>query len=758
MKRPVLYICLAFILSAAPRPQLAFAGCDVPMFAGARLFASANNAQSVATGDFNRDGFADLAVVNQGASNVSILLGNGNGTFLPAVNYPAGPNAIQVVAADFNGDAMPDLAVAVSGSVLIMLGNGDGTFKAPITVSSASALFAVGDFNGDGKPDLVTTSFPMTVLLGKGDGTFQTAIQAAQGANFALPSGIAVGDFNGDGKLDVVTGDFLGGIDVMLGDGKGNLSAPVNFSAGSAFASMVAVGDFNGDHKMDVVALSNLGGTVTVVLGNGDGTFQAGVTYNAVGTQPTFVLVADLNGDGALDLAVTSLTGQIGGAGTISIYAGNGDGSFQPPVSYNPTAQVNWALAVADFNADGLPDMAFASIVNNTPTQVGVMFGNPNGTFQSPPGYAIGGIPRSAVLADFNGDGILDMAVANAGLTSYIAVLMGNGDGTFQPAVNYPAAFGASYVAVGDMNGDGKPDLVVANGSAGNVLVFLGNGDGTFQSPIGSSPVFLASVVVVGDFNGDGKLDVIALNSGGYVTLLGKGDGTFSAPVLNNLGLQPGGMALAAADLNDDGKLDLVMTNTIVVNQGLTTGVGVLLGKGDGTFQAPVNYSIGANAQSIAIGDLNGDGKPDLAVADLGATSLANQLGQNSGGAVAVLLGNGDGTFQAAVRYPIGAGATAVAVNDFNGDGKLDLAVLSEYTTNTAGILTAFLGNGDGTFRNALNYGAGSEPTALAVGDLNRDSMPDLVIADQAGTALVMLNTYAPSSDSSCSVVQPLSN
>jgi hypothetical protein len=263
---------------------------------------------------------------------------------------------------------------------------------------------------------------------------------------------------------------------------------------------------------------------------------------------------------------------------------------------------------------------------------------------------------------------------------------------------------------------------------------------------------------VVGDFNGDGKLDAVVLIAGGFETLLGKGDGTFLTPVLNNVGLQLGGKAMAVADLNGDGKPDLVITLSPPTNPSIT-GVAVLLGKGDGTFQSPVNYTIGANAQSIAVGDLNGDGKPDLAVADLGATSLVDQLGMNPGSAVAGLLGNGDGTFQAAVRYPVVKGANSVAMADFNGDGKADLAVLSVDATSVTGVLTVLLGNGDGTFRNALNYGAGSDSVALALGDVNGDGKPDLVVADDLANALlVLLNSYVPGGASPCSPVQPLSN
>jgi FG-GAP-like repeat len=756
-KTSVLSVLLAGCLLHA---QLVVAGgCDLPMFAGARLFGAASGSQFMATGDFNHDGLLDVAT-SDGNNTLSILLGNGDGTFQPAVSYTV-PQPKSMAVADFNGDGKLDLAVWSSFSTVVLLGNGDGTFKAPIAASPQGGAQAVGDFNGDGKPDLAITGSPVYILLGKGDGTFQPPIFNSN-ALFA-GFGVAAGDFNGDGKLDVIAGS-QDGIFVMLGDGKGNLSNPVDIGFG-ANPTQVMVGDFNGDKKLDVAVLDSLGGNFWVLLGKGDGTFQAATSYPTGAAQAlsTSILVADLNGDGILDLAVTGQTPLSGGVqflnnpGTILVFSGNGDGTFQPAVQYNGTGQVNWALAAGDFNGDGLPDLAFVSNRQSTPTQVGVMFGTPGGTFLTPASYGVGSIPGLPALADLNGDGVLDMVVANAGFSGNLSVLIGNGDGTFQPAVTYPTAFGAGYVVVGDFNGDGKPDIAVGNGTASNILVFPGNGDGTFRAPVASFNVIGgATYLAAGDFNKDGKLDLAVLGSVGVQIALGNGDGTFHGN-LSLPGVFGASGPMAVADLNGDGNLDIVFTasnSTGVVATVQPGTVLVMLGHGDGTFATIVSYTIGKTATWVAIGDLNGDGKPDLAVADY-APGAAD---------VAVLIGNGDGTFQTAVKYPVVNGADSVVMGDFNGDGNLDLAVASNSagansSSGSAGAVTVLLGRGDGTFRNSMVYGAGVNPLSVAMGDVNGDGKPDLVFADNlANSVVVLLNNYIPGSNSGCSQVQPLGN
>jgi hypothetical protein len=720
--------------------QLAFAaGCDLPMFGGARLFPAVNSGISLATGDFNQDGFIDVVLgdgnnASNSVTGISVLLSNGDGTFQPPIYYSFPNGVTSVVVADFNGDGKPDLAVA-AGSLLVMLGNGDGTFKAGINTGARANLMAVGDFNGDGKPDVVLSE-SLAVLLGKGDGTFQAPISTPTSPPVIPVGRPVVGDFNGDGKLDIVAPNVSGAILVLLGDGAGKLGAPTSFNTGETFPGNLTVGDINGDHKLDLVSINAVNNHISVLLGNGNGTFQA-PTSIALGGNPDSsfgVVIADFNGDGNPDLAVANVSSFTASGSTISVFPGNGDGTFGPAVQYNPVALPIYLMVAGDFNGDGLPDLLFTTESDAFPAQVGVIFGGANGTLQSPLIYPVGPMPGPPVLADFNGDGVLDMVIAAFGTGGNLSVLLGNGDGSFQPAVTIPGAAGARFVAVGDFNGDGKPDLVTSfvnlSNFTTNLVVFLGNGDGSFQAPRATS-VFNAAQVVVGDFNKDGKLDVSVAGQ----IMLGNGDGTFKATTTFVTAIT------LAADLNGDGKLDMVGTGS--------GNVTVQLGNGDGTFQPAAKYATG-NGSSVVVGDVNGDGKPDLVA--VGDPFFRGANGQVQSGTVAVLLGNGDGTFQPAVKYLVAASLVSVILGDFNGDGALDVAV-----TNGSGV-TVLLGNGDGTFRNAVTYGAPNGP--LAVGDLNGDGQQDLVFADDfAGAAQVLLNTYVPGiSGSACSPVAPAGN
>ena len=320
----------------------------------------------------------------------------------------------------------------------------------------------------------------------------------------------------------------------------------------------------------------------------------------------------------------------------------------------------------------------------------------------------------SVAIGDFNGDGKADLAVG-AG-TGGLDVLLGNGDGTFKLAVKYAAGL-AAWVAVGDFNNDGLSDLAVANGSLSNpsVSVLLGNGDGTFQAAVGVPTGTPTQFVSVGDFNGDGFADLAAINSdvanNGISVLLGNGDGTFQAAVRYIVGSGPG--ALTIADFNGDGAPDLVVANTN------SNDVSLLLGNGDGTFQAATSIAAGVSPSFITSGDFDRDGKVDLAVTILGS-SPAN--------AVSVLLGNGDGTFQSPVNYPSGGGQASVA--DFDGDGKSDLVV------RVSNHFAVLFGNGNGSFQAPIPVGPSPsiplQATSMAVGDFNGDGRADVAVGNSS--------------------------
>jgi hypothetical protein len=347
------------------------------------------------------------------------------------------------------------------------------SFSLPIyrNVGANPNTAAVGDFNGDGKPDAAvgnTLSASVTVALGNGDGTFVSSIEYNTDLN---PEGTAVGDFNKDGKLDVAVANFKGGplnngnISVLFGNGDGTFQPAVNYAAEVNPIRLVAV-DLNSDGNLDLVTACLSSDKATVLLGKADGTFNAAVGY-AVGTHPQDVAVADYNNDGKLDLATPNSDGA-----SISILRGNGDGTFQAATSISLSFPLNrpYSIAAGDLNGDGKQDLVFPSPDN----AVGVLLGNGNGTFQAAVSYpTTAGQATNARLGDFNGDGKLDVVVINAGSPGSVGVLRGNGDGTLQAVVNFPTQSTPWGLVVTDFNLDGKPDLITTNNGIGRINVLL---------------------------------------------------------------------------------------------------------------------------------------------------------------------------------------------------------------------------------------------------------------------------------------------
>ncbi|HEY0279716.1 MAG TPA: VCBS repeat-containing protein [Solirubrobacterales bacterium] len=334
--------------------------------------------------------------------------------------------------------------------------------------------------------------------------------------------------------------------------------------------------------------------------------------------------------------------------------------------------------------------------------------------------FTVGAEPYSVAIGDLNGDGHPDLVTANAG-SGNVSVLLGTGTGSFGAATNFGVGSEPTSVAIGDLNGDGHPDLVVANQFSRNVSVLLGTGTGSFGAatniPVGNSP----DSVAIGDLNGDGHPDLVVANggSGNVSVLLGTGTGSFGAATNFGVGTEPGEVAIG--DLNGDGHPDLVVANTGSPN------VSVLLGTGTGTgsFGAATDFGVGGDPTSVAIGDLNGDGRPDLA-------AVASN--------VSVLLGTGTGSFGAATDFGVGGDPISVAIGDLNGDGKLDVAA-ANFSSNNVSVLP---GAGTGSFGAATSFGVGTQPTSVAIGDLNGDGYPDLVVANRnamsSGTVSVLLS------------------
>jgi hypothetical protein len=697
----------------------------------------------VETADMNTDGKADVIMVNTGNATLSVMRGNGDGTFQPALvtNFASGQSPAFMTIADINVDGRPDVVTLTqfSGSGSVLMGRGDGGFQLPINfpVDFQSAGIAVGDFNGDGRPDVAVTSSSspsgsVSVSLGNGNGTFGPRQIFPVGSS---PASVALGDLNGDGRLDVaVANTGSSSVSALLGRGDGTLMPAINNAVDSTPRSLT-ITDFDMDQKPDLaVVLSNFD-EVSILAGNGDGTFQFPLGV-AVNQGPIFMKAADFNEDQIPDLVIAH-SNQFGGAGSISILLGIGDGSFQAPASYALNGSPNM-LDVGDFNGDGFRDVVTCqpSLSFSSGGGISEFFGKGDGTFQSAAKINTNA-PNTVAVVDFNGDGNLDFAVESGSFPLVLSIFMGNGDGTFRSgtSISLNISSSSSPPVAGDFNNDRIPDLAVDGSST--MAILLGNGDGTFQAPRTFNTNLSPSSMTAADFNSDGNFDLVAVGSsfspGSVVVFLGNGNGTFQAP--KSFTTVSTISALATGEFNGDGLPDLVTASSN------TNSVSVFLGNGDGAFSPQGDIPVGRSPIDIEVGDMNGDGFADIGTAN------------SSSGNVSMLLGNGRGGFQAAFNFRVVGNPSSLTLGDFNNDGQIDVAA-SNTGSNTVSVLlnagSTFIAIADefeplAVVRTApaANFGVGTNPAGLVAGDFNGDLLLDLITVDRGsnGLSVVINNT-----------------
>jgi hypothetical protein len=635
-------------------------GATTPSFATPQTFASGGQPYSVVAADVNGDGKPDLIVANFD-NTVSVLLnttapGAVSPSFAAQQSFATGNVPISVTAADVNGDGKPDLIVANSSdnTVSVLLnttapGATTPSFATQQTFATGNVPFSVtaADINGDGLPDLIVSNGSgntVSVLLNT-TAPGATTPSFANQQTFAtgnFPFSVTAADVNGDGKPDLIVANSIDGTVMVLLNTTGPGATTPSFAAQQTFATgtepiSVTAADVNGDGKPDLIVANYVDGTVSVLLNTTpaptttfDGySFSAAQAF-AAGSYPDSVTAADVNGDGKPDLIVVDNAGGIGSGNVSVLLNTTAPGATVPSFATGQTFATgngpNWVTA-ADLNGDGLPDLIVANYSDNT---VSVLLnttapGATTPSFANQQTFATGSFPFSVTAADVNGDGLPDLIVANQ--EGGVSVLLnttapGATTPSFATQQTFAAGANPSSVAVADVNGDGLPDLIVTNENGKTVSVLLNT------TPPGATTLSFATQQT-------------------FAT----GNIPFSA---------------TAVDVNGDGLPDL-----IVANEGDAT-VSVLLnttapGATVPSFAPQQTFATGSNPESIAAADVNGDGLPDLIVANLGSSTVSVLLNTTAPGAAVPSFAT-QRTFAANSPF-------SVTAADINGDGMPDLIV-----------------------------------------------------------------------------------
>ncbi|CAF1240880.1 unnamed protein product [Rotaria sordida] len=740
---------------------------------------------SIAIGDFNHDNQLDIVIANINSSSIGVFLGLGNGSFenqtIYFIKHNARPKSVTV--ADFNNDDNLDIVVGVFdiNAIYIYLGYGNGAFEyTNIYQVEGSYPFsiAVGDFNKDNNTDIVTAIYGTNnagIFLGHGNGSF-TIIKTYAPDSDIYSNSVGVGDFNNDGFLDFAVAHFQRAtISIHLGYGNGSFHISQIISTDVSYPLSITIGDLNNDTQLDLIYADPYTSGIGILFGYENGTFGSIKKYSTgAGSFPYSVGLAYLNNDTFLDIVVVNQW-----YFSISIILGYGNETFGVRNMFSTGVNsFPSSIAFGDFNHDNQLDIVVTNTVTND-FHVFILYYSANFTNQIVLLTGSRPHPHSIAINDFNNNNQTDIAVANAG-TNNVQIFLDYEKGNFMKNFTYPTGFNSrpQYVTTADINKDNQLDIVVANYWMNNINVFLGFGDGTFDKPTvhstgsGSLPCSIA----IGDFRKDNWMDVVVVNSNqsNIGVFLG-----FDYPTFTNYDIRfkthlvlP--FCIIAADFNNDNQMDIIVSNSG------TDSIDVLLGHGDGTFIHNISYSTGPTPKAIAFGDFNNDKLLDIAVANSGNSSISIFLGYGDGAFakqmlfssgssspnyiavgdfnqdgsldivvanegndyIRLFIGYGNGSFVEKISYWTSTNSSAmwIAVNDFNNDHILDLAV----TIQERDEIEIFLGYGNGLFRNKTTYSTGlnSKPYSIAVEDLNNDDTIDIVVSNQDSRNVIIYFGY----------------
>lgn len=688
--------------------------------------------QYIAAGHFNNDKNLDLVLAMSGLNAIGIYFGDGNGSFTYGDFYFLGfkVKPICLAVADFNNDTNVDIVTfdSLTGNITVILRYNNGKFQyhsiSSTTHTSSTSFIAADHLNNDKIMDFAVCNNPtgeISVYIGLGNGSFHQAIVTSLKSNYFLSS-ITLADLNKDNRVDIAFSN--GGpslVGVLYGYGNGTFGEiTLLYTDQRSQAYRVNLGDVNNDNLLDIAVISYVVGNVSVFLGYGNQSFGREMTYSTGnGSFPNSFVFADFNEDKRIDIVVCN-----GATKNIGVFLFDDDAKFSNEITYQPfIAPHPYSVAIADLDKDNQSDLVVTNSGNNT---IEILFHYNNGTFKNRIIYSTPdeSRPQGVIITDLNNDHQLDIVISLFWKDN-INVFLGFKNGTFDTVITYDTGFNSfpNSLVAAHLNQDNWMDIIVVNEGTNNVGIFFGYNYPSFIIQniylTGNAPV--VGLVVVAHLNNDDRWDMAVVDQRSHriKIFLGHGDGTLTEQSSYATGGSSALAAMVIEDFNNDKQMDVIFTDFA------TMSIGLFLGYGNGTFTNLITFStLQGSPRSLATGDFNNDNQLDIVV----TFTMTHEI--------AVFLGYGNGTFATNISYFMSTSAMtwSIAVDDFNGDNILDIAV-TNYNAHNIGVL---LGYGNGTFMEATMFWTGydSYPHSIVTADFNNDNSIDIAVANAQNVGL----------------------